>query len=151
MNPMTNVCDQIVAAPAAGNTAATTTAFIDTLGYDYAQVLITLGTGASTEHTFDALSVGEADTAEATEVSSIAALIGSTATAGDSGFVIPKNLTATGSMIRLNVDTRGRKRFLYLSATPGTNNVWGASLRLSRGAVEPPPATSEDVTRNVAV
>ena len=153
MNPATNTCDRIVVAPATGDTSATTTAWIDTLGYDYAQVILTLATGVTTASTFSALSIGEAETTSATSVSDIAGLDGSTSTAATTGFVIPKNVTTSGtvvgSLLRLNIDTRSRKRYLRLSATPGTTNIWGASLRLSRGGIEPPAATAGNVTVDV--
>jgi hypothetical protein len=127
--------------PLAGDTTVTSTAFIDTLGYDYAGVVITMSsTHATNAVTFDAISIAEADVSSSTAVStmsSIVALTGTTntVTSTSAGFVIPKGNSSVASVLRFNIDTKARKRYLFISTTAHTGTVYGVNYILSRPAV----------------
>lgn len=108
---------------------ATVTANIDCLGHSYASIdLMIEGTSATTAIT--ALMLGESD--DNTTFTNIAAFVGGTT------FAIPTTLRTLGnalgpSIVRFDVDLRGRGRYLKLSVTAGGTNHIRHLTRLFRG------------------
>ena len=129
--------DKVVAALPAAVTASSETATmtIDTVGYDHASVTVMRAANAAT--TFASmLKVEESDDNSA--YSNVTALVGG----GTGGFTIPA-VSATGSVsiVKLDVDTKARKRYLKVSMTPSTAVNVAMSARLSRGDVAPATAS----------
>lgn len=102
---------------------ATASGNIDTLGFDYASIDVLLTTSNAVTNNPSVLKVSESDDTVATNFSDITELVGD----GTSGFTIPNAITAatsiTGPFQTINVDLRGRKRYLKVSVTPITTQV----------------------------
>lgn len=128
--------DKVVAALPVGVTASneTATMTIDTVGYDHASVTVMRASNAATTFA-SVLKVEESD--DNSSYSNVTALVGG----GAGGFAIPA-VSATGSVsvVKLDVDTKARKRYLKVSMTPSTAVNVAMSARLSRGEVAPSTA-----------
>lgn len=96
-----------VLAPIAAATTARTAA-IDTVGSDYASIVLHIGAELNTNSTNVALNLRESDTNEATAF----------ATFNSSFSVTADNTAATVQVF--NVDLKGRKRYLQVVVTPDT-------------------------------
>jgi hypothetical protein len=122
----------------------TTTGAIDTLGYDYCLVSVIQGTaGATTAPIMCKLSEGDTSTA----FTDITDFVGDTATSTSAGYVLATTVSTAGAIIAsLGVNTKARKRYLKLSATPGTTaNITGHAI-LSRAETCPSTATLRGVS-----
>lgn len=115
-------------------TSATATAVIDTLGYNYLTVDVDLSTASSD---VSVLKFEEGDT-----TSSYAAITGLTGGTSTGNFTIPTANTSTAPLIRFNVDTRGRKRYLKFSCTPGVASIINAHGIMSRARQTPTQAAT---------
>ena len=114
-------------------TNATAQHTIDTLGYAYASIDVVFeAAAATTDAICRAIKVEESD-ASGSGYSDIAALVGN----GTGGFAIPTSgsRTAGSNVVRLNLDLRGKKRYLRVNATPVAASVVASVVRLGRGEV----------------
>lgn len=125
--------DKVVSALPVGTTGSneTATMTIDTVGYDHASVTVLRASNAATTFA-SVLKVEESD--NNSDYSNVTALVGG----GVGGFTIPA-VSATGSVsvVKLDIDTKARKRYLKVSMTPSTAVNVAMSARLSRGEVSP--------------
>lgn len=128
-----------VPAAAVGATA-TATLVIDTVGYDHASITVMRASNASTVFA-SVLKVEESD-ASGSGYTDVTALVGG----GTGGFAIPavSNTNATAA-VKLDVDTKARKRYLRVSYTPGATANVAITGRLSRGEVAPATASEAGV------
>jgi hypothetical protein len=123
--------DKVVAdvPSAAVGATATATLTIDTLGYDHASVTVMRASNASTAFS-NVLKIEEGDTTAS--YSNVTALVAG----GTGGFTVPA-ISAAGtnstSIVKLDVDTKAKKRYLRVSYTPGASATVAISARLSRG------------------
>jgi hypothetical protein len=128
--------DKVVSALPAGVTASneTATLTIDTVGYDHASIAVMRASNAATTFA-SVLKVEESD--DNASYANVTALVGG----GTGGFTIPA-VSATGSVsvVKLDVDTKARKRYLKVSMTPSTAVNVAMSARLSRAEVAPATA-----------
>jgi len=125
--------EKVVAAvpTAVGSSAVTLT--IDSLGYDYASVTVLRASNASTVFA-SVLKVEESD--DNSTFSNVTGLLGGT------DFTIPVvSDTASAAIVKLDVDTKARKRYLKVTATPAVSVNTVVSARLSRG--DAPTTASE--------
>jgi len=130
-----NVKTVVPFAPASTATNATAAGNIDTLGYDYCSVDVILDSAGATSSNPAVLKLTECDT---TVVSSFVAITAFTGDNTSGGFTIPAADTANPQCVKLNVDCRGRKRYLKLSVTPaGAAQIVGAVANLSRAELSP--------------
>ena len=107
---------------------------IDTLGYDYASVTVCRASNASTAFA-STLKIEEGD--DTATYSAVSAFTSGT------GFTLPAvSDTASVSVVKLDVDTKVRKRYLKVTATPAVSVNTTITGRLSRG--ENAPATASD-------
>ena len=122
-----------VPAAAIGSTA-TAQLVIDTIGYDHASVTILRASNASTVFA-GAVKVEESD--NNSSYSDVTALVGG----GTGGFSIPA-VSATGatSILKLDIDTKAKKRYLRVNYTPGASANVAIVARLGRGEVSPETA-----------
>ena len=122
----------VAAVPTAvGSSAVTLT--IDTLGYDYASVAVLRASNASTVFA-SVLKIEESD--DNSSYSNVTGLVGGT------DFTIPAvSDTASAAIVKLDVDTKARKRYLKVTATPAVSVNTVVSARLSRG--DAPTTASE--------
>ena len=125
---------------------ATVTANIDTIGFDFASIDLVLGTSNTVSNKPSTLKLSESDDTVVTNFADITAFVGG----GTGGFTIPNADTSNANVYVFNVDCRGRKRYLKLTATPVTTQAAVMDARLSC-AEEAPNTTSEFGTGVLAV
>jgi hypothetical protein len=127
----------------APTSAQTTTAVIDTLGYDFVSVGVSFSTVALTTPDLT-LKIGEGDTTSA--FTDISALTGGT------GFTIPapNTNTSVANTMQFDIDTRTRKRYLQLSYTPFTTKSVYAWANFGKEAQGPIAATSDNLMIRVS-
>ncbi len=117
----------------------TVTGYVDTLDYDFLTMDVFLSTADSVSNNPSTLKLTEGDT---TVVSS-AVTFGSFV--GDTGFTIPACVTAGDWGVKFNVDTRARKRYIFLTVTPLTTQVVAAVGNLTKGTESPRTTTKANV------
>jgi len=120
--------------------AAYTTAEIDTLGWDYATIVVYLG---ATDIAMAALAVTESDTSGSGHAN-ITGLVWGTSTNIDGSTSALPSATDDNKFQIAQIDLRGRKRYLDVSATAGdgTTGTYATILCiLSRGATDPVTAS----------
>jgi hypothetical protein len=145
-------------------TNATTSAMVDRLGFDYGVIDIVMppATATNSSAKWTVLKLQESDTTAVSDATNISGFIGTTnstaaTTATAAEFVIPANNTTTagggtaasggGQITQLDIDLRGRKRYLFLIAQANASHQTAvATAKLYRGE-KIPVSVSE---RNVA-
>lgn len=118
---------------AAIGATATATLTIDTLGFDHASITVLRASNASTVFAA-AVKVEESD--DNSSYSNVTALVGG----GTGGFTIPAiaaSATGSSSILKLDVDTKAKKRYLKVSYTPGASATVAIVANLGRGEVSP--------------
>jgi hypothetical protein len=124
-------------------TAQTAQHTIDTLGFAYASIDVVFeAAAATTDAICRALKIEQSD-ASASGYADVTALVGG----GTGGFTIPSSgsRTAGSNVVRLNIDTRGMKRYLRVNATPVAASVVASVARLGRGEAGASDASSSGV------
>lgn len=124
---------------AAVGATATATLTIDTLGYDHASINVVRASNASTVFA-NVIKVEESDES-GSGYSNVTALVGG----GVGGFSIPAiaaGATGSAAVLKLDVDTRAKKRYLKVSYTPGATATVAIVARLGRA--EEAPVTASD-------
>jgi len=124
----------------------------DRADFDYCTIDVFAGTQTTTTQVFQSIVVGEHDTVtSASSMTAIAALSGSQTTSTTYVFDIPDlAATSVGSIVTLNFDLKGRKRYIGLTLLGHGDNAGaatayvGAIARLSRGGESPVSATDHD-------
>ena len=101
-------------------------------------------TSNSTSNKLTVCKLEECDTSNGT-FTAIVALTGGTATSTSVGFVIPAAHATLQQKYMMNVDLRGRKRWLKLSLSPVTTQILGAIAVLDRGEQNPPTVATGDL------
>ena len=123
----------VAAVPGSVGTSAVTLT-VDTLGYDYASVTALRASNASTVFA-SVLKVEESD--DNSSYSNVSGFVGGT------DFTIPTVTdTSVVSVVKLDIDTKARKRYLKVTATPAVSVNTVVTARLSRG--ENAPATASE-------
>lgn len=116
--------------------ASLTTAEIDTKGWDYAEVIVYLG---ATDIAMTALAVTESDTSGSGHAN-VTGLVYGTSTDVDGNTSSLPSATDDNGFFGFQIDLRGRKRYIDVTATVG-NGTTGAYVtvfvRLSRAEVAP--------------
>jgi hypothetical protein len=136
--------DKVVAELPSAAVGATATASltVDTIGYDYCSLSVLRASNAATTFA-NVLKVEESD-ASGSGYSDVTALVAG----GTGGFTVPA-ITAAGtastSVVKLDVDTKARKRYLKVSYTPGATATVAITGRLSRAAESPANASDANV------
>jgi len=123
----------------------TCTLTLDTLGYDHASIDVIFGPAASTSSVAQTLTLQSCDTSNGT----YANMTGFT---GDLKPALYAGQTVTDTMTvsRLEVDCRGKARYLQVKASPNTDTVIVVAARLSKGEEGPYDATTKGVRLNTA-
>ena len=137
MTPTPKAIVALTAASVASN--ATGTAYIDTLGYDYALIAI-MSNGLSTQSaTLTALTLGDGDTN--TAYTNLTGFVGGT----DFTLATAAAHTADEVAAVLGVDLRAKRRYLRLGVTPRTAATVSAVALLFRGDEVPVTASKAGV------
>jgi hypothetical protein len=130
---------------AAVGATATATLTIDTIGYDHASIAVLRASNASTVFA-NAIKIEESD--DNSSYSNVTAFVGG----GTGGFTIPAiaaSATGSASILKLDVDTKAKKRYLKVSYTPGASATVSIVARLGRGEVSPETAAQAGVIGQV--
>lgn len=117
--------------------AGTATLTLDTLGYDYASIDVIVAVGAAAAATspiIKALSLTQGDsTVPTATVYTVAAP------------AVNAGVTNRPSVVRLDVDLRGKQRYLKVDVTPETSLPTTIVARLGKGEVGPESASAKGV------
>jgi hypothetical protein len=116
--------------------AGTATLTIDTLGYAYASVDVLVAVSATPANT------------SASILNVLTLTQGDTNTAGSSVYTVAAPaasvaVTAQPSVVRLDVDLRGKSRYLKIDATPATSLATTIVARLGKGQEGPESASAK--------
>lgn len=123
--------------------AGTGTSVIDRLGWDYVSLDLVLGTANVVSNIPTVLKIAESDITDSTGYANVVAFTGGTATSTSIGFVIPTvSDTTNPNVYRMNIDCRGRKRYLKLSVSPATTQLGFVAARLRRAKETPQSASA---------
>jgi len=126
---------------AAVGATATASLTIDTIGYDYCSLTVLRASNAATTFA-NVLKVEESD--DNSSYGNVTALVAG----GTGGFTVPAISaagTASTAVVKLDVDTKARKRYLRVSYTPGASATVAITGRLSRAAESPASASDANV------
>lgn len=120
------------------SSAGTATLTIDTLGYDYASVDVVVAVSSTAGHTaasiLNVLTLSQGDTNTAgSSVYTVAVPAASVA------------VTSQPSVVRLDVDMRGKSRYLKIDATPAQSLATTIVGRLGKGEIGPESASAKGV------
>jgi hypothetical protein len=118
------------------SSAGTATLTIDTLGYDYASVDVVVAVSSTAGHTaasiLNVLTLSQGDTTTAgSSVYTVAVPAASVA------------VTSQPSVVRLDVDCRGKGRYLKVDATPAQSLATTIVGRLGKGEIGPESASAK--------
>lgn len=116
--------------------AAFTTAEVDTKGWDHARFIVYIG---ATDIAMAALQVTESDTTGANHVAIAGTVFGTAADIEGNTTALPTD-EADNTFVVIDIDLRGRKRFLDLNMTAGngsTGTFAAALCELYRGDAMP--------------
>lgn len=130
---------------AATGSTATASLEIDTKGYDHASVTVLRASNASTVFA-TSLKVEEGDTTSS--YSDVTALV----SGGVGGFTVPAiaaSATGSASIVKLDIDTKAKKRYLKVSYAPGASAVVAIVARLGRGEDAITSVTDQNVLTRV--
>ena len=132
---------EVVPPQAIVNNASWTATEIDTLGYIYLEMVVDIG---AIDIAMVALSLGESDTAGGggSYTAITGAVFGTSTNSAGSTSSLPA-ATADNKLFVFNVDLKGRKRFIALTATGGSGSAGtylSAMARLSRAFTAPTTA-----------
>lgn len=123
----------------------TNTLTLDTLGFDHASIDVIYGPAASTSSVAQTLTLKQGDTSNAA-TESVTGFTGDMKPAAYAG----QTVTDTMTVSRLEVDCRGKKRYLAVATSPNTDTVIVIAARLSRGEESPYGADGKGVKVNTA-
>ena len=126
---------------AAVGATATANLTIDTIGYDYCSLTVLRASNAATTFA-NVLKVEESD--DNSSYANVTALVAG----GTGGFTVPAISvagTSSASVVKLDIDTKARKRYLKVSYTPGASATVAITGRLSRAAESPASASDANV------
>ena len=118
--------------------ATTATLTLDTLGYDYASIEVVVAKSATPANT------------SASILNVLTLSQGDSTTAGSSVYTVAVPaasvaVTNQASVVRLDVDCRGKGRYLKIDATPATVLVTNIVARLGKGSNGPDTASEKNV------
>lgn len=118
----------------------TATLTLDTLGFEYASIDVVYGPAASTSSVAQTLTLQHADAATGT-YSNVTGFTGDLKPAIYAG----QTVTDTMTEVRLDVDMRGKKRYLRVQTSPNTDTVIVVAARLGKGEEGPYDTTTKGV------
>lgn len=123
----------------------TNTLTLDTLGYDFASIDVIYGSQVSTSSVAQTLTLRQGDASNAV-TETVTGFTGTLAPAAYAG----QTVTTTMTVSRIEVDLRGKKRYLAIATSPSTSNTVVIAARLARGEESPYDATTKNVRVNTA-
>ena len=137
----------VVLKPQSLATSATATGNIDTKNCRQVTLDVMLDSAGAVSSNPPTLKISESADTVTTNFADITAFVGD----GVGGFTIPDADTASPQIIRFNIDTKNRKRYLKLTLTPaGATQLVGAVARLGRKEQTPITASGLGVAALVS-
>lgn len=127
----------VIISPASYTNGATATGNVDTLGFDRAKIAVSMSTSNTVSNNPSTFNLLESDDTTATNFATVSGYV------GDTDWTIPNAVTAGNWAVQLNVDLRGRKRYLRLAVTPLTTQVIAATAELTAGDEAPVAAVGD--------
>jgi hypothetical protein len=129
--------------------AQTHTLVIDRLGYEYVSLDVCQeawgNAGYTSQAAYAVLKLEESD--DNSSYAGVTAFVGG----GTGGFTLPTPASTTADLVvRMDVDCRGKKRYLKLSATPYTTGTVYTVARLGKGTDGPVSASAKGVSTTVS-
>jgi len=127
---------QVIAPVAIKDNTSWTTTEIDTLGFDYAEIIVNIG---ATDIAMAALKVQESETSGSGFADVTGLIMGTSADIDGTTSALP-SATDDNTLVIFQIDLRNRMRYLDLVATAGNGTAGtyaSAVCRLSRCAVTP--------------
>ena len=116
----------------------TNTLTLDTLGFEYASIDVIYGPAASTSSVAQTLTLQQSDSAS-TDYGNVTGFTGDLKPAAYAG----QTVTDTMTTVRLDVDMRGKKRYLRVATSPNTDTVIVVAARLSKAEEGPYDTTTK--------
>lgn len=139
MNPQSKAV--LALATTSVTNGGTATGVVDTLGYDFLSLDLLQTTSNNTTNNLSVCKLAESDTTDATNYSDVTAFVGD----GTGGFTVPVADTSNSQLYKFNMDLRGRKRYIKLSASPLTTQSLTAIANLHLGEQSPVSAANANV------
>jgi hypothetical protein len=130
------------------NGGTATGEIIDTLGYDYCTVDVIAHTANVVSNTLSVLKLQEADVTNSSSFANVSGGLGGT------DFTIATNAytsTTNQNLWKFNVDTRSRKRYLKVIASPQTTMIIAGVANLHRGEQAPISASKANALNLVEI
>jgi len=127
----------LVLATASTTNGATATGQIDTLGFNQLILDVNMTTADTTTNKMTTLKLSESDDTVVTNFVDIAKFTGGT-NAGNFTLPAPSTSTSQPNLYKFNIDLRGRKRYLKVTATPPTTQsitIWGVLQKPHRAPI----------------
>jgi hypothetical protein len=129
--------------------AQTHTLVIDRLGYEYVSLDVCQeawgNAGYTSQAAFTVLKLSESD--DNSSYADVTAFVGG----GTGGYTIPTpSSTSADVVVRMDVDCRGKKRYLKITATPYTTGTVYTVARLGKGNDGPVSASAKGVNATVS-
>lgn len=136
-------------APASVTAAATATGRIDTLGYKWLTLAVSLATADTTTDQPSVLKIAESDDTTTT-VTDVVSLTGGASTSTSVGWVIPAGDTQNSQVVLFQIDLKKRKRYLTLKISPRTTQLLSAMGLLDIPEASPTNASDAGVAALVS-
>jgi len=105
--------------------AGTVFGVVDTKGFDFCIIDVCAGTGEAASTAITELNMSESDTllTAVSDGTAVTAFVGAAAISTSAGFVLPALSSTTQNSFQMNVDLRGRKRYLAIKFAPTKQTV----------------------------
>lgn len=135
----------VLVTPASFTAGATASGYIDTRGYRYLEIEVTMATANVVSNAPSVLKLMESDDTETTNFANISGTVGGT------DFTIGNHLTSLPNQHVFGVDLRGRKRYIRCDVSPRTTQITSITGRLERGEEAPVTASKGNVQTAVYI
>jgi hypothetical protein len=118
--------------------AGTVFGSVDTKGFDFCTISLAAGTGNAASTAVTTLRVCESDTAPTayTGGTAVTQFVGAAAVSTSAGFVLPALSTTTDNVYQMNIDLKGRKRYLGINFAPENQTVGVGCIAILSKAAE---------------
>lgn len=131
----------IMLAPTSLTNGATGTGQVDTMGFDFLSIDVFQTTSNNVTNNLSVCKLSESDTTDATNFSDVTKFVGD----GVGGFTVPNADTQNNQLYKMNMDLRGRKRYIKFTASPVTTQTIGATANLFKAEQLPVVAADAGV------
>lgn len=135
----------VLVTPASFTNGQTASGYIDTRGFDYLEVEVTMATSNNVTNSPSVLKLMESDDTETTNFANISGTVGGT------DFTIGNHSTSLPNQHVFGVALQGRKRYIRCDVSPRTTQITSITGRLSAGEEAPINATAANVRTLVTI